>query len=104
MAEQDNTLTKWYEEPPDDPRFPGIAYRQGGSGSWRPVLRGTAVHVHTILIACFLWGQTREEIARNYELPVHQISEALAFIDAHREEVAAFVAADVCFTEVQREG
>ena len=72
----------------DDPDFPQITYRRGGSGIPRPVIRGTAIHVQTLV----LWaqfGEAPEKIAANYNLDIKQVREAQAFYEVHKAEIDA---------------
>lgn len=73
----------------DDPGFPSITYRRGASGSLSPVLRGTGIRVQTIVNA----SQNMEsaEIARDYDLSVTQVQEALGFYEVHRAEIDASI-------------
>jgi uncharacterized protein (DUF433 family) len=72
----------------DDPNFPGITYRRGASGWVMPVIRGTGIHVQTIVIDSQM-GLNFEQIAAEHELDVNRIREAQAFYDAHRPEIDA---------------
>lgn len=76
----------------DDPGFPSITYRRGASGSLSPVVRGTGIRVQTIVNA----SQNMEsaEIARDYDLSVTQVQEALGFYEVHRAEIDASVHAE----------
>lgn len=76
----------------DDPGFPSITYRRGASGSLSPVLRGTGIRVQTIVNA----SQNMEsaEIARDYDLSVTQVQEALGFYEVHRAEIDASIHAE----------
>jgi uncharacterized protein (DUF433 family) len=76
----------------DDPDFPQITYRRGASGIPMPVLRGTGIRVQTIVIANQQWQMPAEEIAENYDLPLKQVEEALAFFAAHRVEIEGHIA------------
>jgi len=78
----------------DDPAFPGITYRRGAAGQPTPVIRGTGLRVQTVVVAAQQWRMTPEEIAGEYELPKSQVEEALAFYEAHREEIDAAMAVD----------
>jgi len=71
----------------DDPRFPHITHRRGASGIPTPVLRGTGIRVETVAIAYHKWGEAIEALAENYDQPVEVIQDALAFYEAHREEI-----------------
>ena len=74
----------------DDPRFPLITYRQGGSGIARPVIRGTALHVQAIVQSLKL-GETPQSVAKNYGVDIKQVQEAQAFYQVHREEIDDFI-------------
>lgn len=70
----------------DDPQFPLITYRKGGSGVSRPVIRGTAIHVQTIVQSMEL-GETPRSIAKDYNLDIKQVQEAQAFYKIHKKEI-----------------
>ena len=74
----------------DDPKFPGITYRRGGSGIPRPVIRGTALHVQAI-VQSIKFGETHQSVAKNYGLDIKQVQEAQAFYEAHRKEMDDFI-------------
>jgi len=74
----------------DDPRFPLITYRQGGSGIARPVIRGTALHVQAIVQSLNL-GETPKSVAKNYGVDIKQVQEAQAFYQVHRKEIDDFI-------------
>jgi len=76
----------------DDPRFPHITYRRGASGWPEPVIRGTGIRVQTLAVANRSWGMPPLEIATDYDLTESQVSEALAFYEAHRGEIEAAIA------------
>ncbi len=78
----------------DDPAFPQITYRRGGSGIPAPVLRGTNIRVKTMAAAAKFWGMSPAEIADQYDIGERLVKEALAFYEAHREEIDASIAAD----------
>lgn len=78
----------------DDPDFPGIAYRRGASGIPAPVLRGTGIRVHTIVISNREWDETPEEIAVQYDLSEGLVKEALRFYRAHQAEVDLLIQTD----------
>jgi uncharacterized protein (DUF433 family) len=77
----------------DDPAFPHITYRRGASGQPTAVMRETGLRVQTLVVAARTWGLTPAQLAAEYELPVVQIAEALAFA-AHQDEIDAVLAAD----------
>jgi uncharacterized protein (DUF433 family) len=59
------------------------------------VLRGAGIRIQTIVVAAQTWGLSPPQIATEYDLPVAQVQEALAFYNAHRPEIdAALVAED----------
>lgn len=72
----------------DDPQFPLITYRKGGSGDYSPVIRGTAIHVKT-LILWIRFGENPQKVADNYHLDIKQVQEAQAFYKAHKPEIDA---------------
>lgn len=78
----------------DDPAFPHVTYRRGASGQPMPVLRGTGIHVHTIVAAARQWGLSPAQIAAEYDLTEAQVKDALAFYEVHRAEVEAILAAE----------
>jgi uncharacterized protein (DUF433 family) len=78
----------------DDLAFPHITYRRALHGPPVAVLRGTGLRVQTLVIAAQAWGLTLAQIAVEYDIPVAQVQEALAFSTAHREEIDAVLAAE----------
>jgi uncharacterized protein (DUF433 family) len=73
----------------DDPNFPTITYRRGASGWVTPVLRGTGVRVQTVAVAVEKLKIKPEEFARQYNLDISQVREAIQFYHAHRAEIDA---------------
>lgn len=78
----------------DDPAFPHTTYRRGASGQPVAVLRGSGLRVQTVVVATQAWGLTPTQIAAEYDLSESQVQEALAFYDAHRQELDAVMAAE----------
>jgi uncharacterized protein (DUF433 family) len=78
----------------DDPNFPHVTYRRGASGQPAPVIQGTGIRVQTVVVAAQRWGLDAEQIAAEYDLGQAQVREALAFYQAHRQEIDAAVAAE----------
>ncbi len=78
----------------DDPNFPGITYRRGGSGIPTPVLCGMGIRVQTIVAATRAWGLSLAEIADQYGLPESRVKEAFRFYEAHRMEIDAAIASE----------
>lgn len=78
----------------DDPAYPHITYRRGASGAPQPVLRGTGLRVQTLAAARESWGLSPEQIAQDYGQPRQVVREALAFYEAHRDEIDAALAAE----------
>ncbi len=78
----------------DDVRFPQITYRRGASGQPVPVLRGTGIRVQTIVVASQDWGLSVKEISSEYSVNQAQVKEALAFYEAHRQEIEMDLAAE----------
>ncbi len=89
VAEKVGTL----QHPLDDPTFPHISYRRGAGGHPTAVLRGTGLRVQTLIVAAHTWGLSQSRIAAEYDLSVAQVKEALAFYQAHPEEIEAALAA-----------
>ena len=77
-----------------DPRFPHVAYRLGASRWPTAVMRGTGIRVQTLAVAAQTWGMSAEEISDEYELKLAQVEEALAFYEAHRDEIDMAIAAE----------
>ena len=75
----------------DDPEYPLITYRRGGSGIPTPILRGTGIRVETIVVANRRWGQSAAELAREYEIPVEAVQAALDYYQAHPEEIDTLI-------------
>jgi uncharacterized protein (DUF433 family) len=75
----------------DDTAFPGITYRRGGSGIPTPVIRGTGIRVETIVIGHYHWNQSTEKLAKEYDLPLEAVEAALAYYQAHREEIDTLI-------------
>ena len=75
----------------DDPAFPHVTYRRGAAGQPVPVLRDTGIRVQTMAIAAQQWELTPEQLAAEYDLTKAQVSDALAFYDAHRAEIDAAI-------------
>jgi uncharacterized protein (DUF433 family) len=82
----------------DDPKFPGITYRRGGSGIQRPVIRGTAIHVQTI-VQWIKFGETPQQVAANYNLDIKQVQEAQSFYKVHKAEIDPDIQADLDLEE-----
>jgi uncharacterized protein (DUF433 family) len=78
----------------DDPAFPHITYRRGASGQPTAIVRGTGLRVQTLVVAVRTWGLTPAQLAVEYDLPIAQMEEALAFAAAHQDEIDAALAAD----------
>jgi uncharacterized protein (DUF433 family) len=75
----------------DDPNFPGITYQRGASGIPTPVVRGTGLRVETLVIDVHHFGMTPEQLAGDYDLQPGRIREALAFYNAHHQEIDALI-------------
>lgn len=78
----------------DDPNFPQITYRRGASGRPVSVLRGTGIRVQTIVVANQNWKLSPEQIASEYDLNQTQVKEALAFYEAHHQEIEVDLATE----------
>jgi len=75
----------------DDPRFPAITYRRGASGTPTPVIRGTGIRVETLVAAHQHWNQSTAELAEEYDLPLESVEAALAYYQAHSEEIDTLI-------------
>lgn len=93
VADKVGTLRHYL--PADDPRFPQITYRSGASATPTPTLRGTGIRVQTIVTAVHEWGMSAEEVATEYNRPLAQIKEAMAFYAAHQNEIDALIDAEI---------
>ena len=78
----------------DDPAFPHITYRRGARGAPTAVIRGTGIRVQTLVVAAHTWGWTPAQIATEYDLPMAQVTEALAFYVAYSHDIDTALAAD----------
>lgn len=76
----------------DDPRFPRITYRRGAAGWPEPVIRGTGLHVRTLVVERQVWNMSVSDIVSNHDLSEEQVLEALAFFEVHRSEIEAAIA------------
>lgn len=75
-----------------DPNFPQITYRRGTSGIPTPVLAGAGIRVQTIAVCVHNQQMSPEEVAEEYDRPLTQIKEALAFYKTHQHEIDSQVA------------
>jgi len=75
----------------DDPIFPLITYRRGASGVPTPVIRGTGIRVETLVVAHQRWGQTVNELSQEYDIPLESVEAALAYYQAHPEEIDTLI-------------
>ena len=71
----------------DDLNFPQITYRRGASGRPTPTLRGMGIRVQSIVVATQDWGLSVEQVAVEYDVSQTQVREALAFYQAHHQEI-----------------
>jgi uncharacterized protein (DUF433 family) len=78
----------------DDPAFQQITYRRGASGIPAPVLRGTRIQVATLAVMNRQWEWTAARIADEFGITEPQVSEGLAFYEAHQAEIDASLAAE----------
>lgn len=74
-----------------DPNFPRITYRRGSSAIPTPIIRGTGIRVETIVGYHHQQGEAIESLANDYEIPLEAVKEALAFYEAHQEEVDTLI-------------
>ncbi len=76
----------------DDPNYPAITYRLDTDNQPVPVVRGRGIRVQTIVIAHHHWHEAEADIAREYDLSLPVVKEALAFYQAHKSLVDALIA------------
>ena len=75
----------------DDPAFPQITYRRGAVRNTRTE---SARHAHSGQDdgrGSQMWGMSPAEIADQYDISERLVKEALAFYEAHREEIDASI-------------
>lgn len=78
----------------DDLNFPQITYRRGASGRPTSIVRGTGIRIQSIVVATQDWGLSAEQVASEYNLNQTQVKEALAFYEAHHQEIDLEMAAE----------
>ncbi len=78
----------------DDPLFPLITYRRGGSGIPTPTIKGTGIRVETIVVAHQDWGQSSNDLASEYDIPIEAVQAALAYYRAHPVEINTLIQID----------
>jgi uncharacterized protein (DUF433 family) len=83
----------------DDAAFPHVTYRRGAGGQPTPMLRGTGVRVQTVVVATQAWRLSPAQIAAEYDLTEAQVQDALAFYEAHRQEIEASITAEQTLEE-----
>jgi uncharacterized protein (DUF433 family) len=76
----------------DDPQFPRITYRHGAAGWPEPVIRGTGLHVRTLVVEHHVWNMSVSDIVANHGLTEAQVREALSFYEVHRDEIETSIA------------
>ena len=84
----------------DDPAFPRVTYRRGAAGKPVAVLRGTGIRILSAVVAAQHWNLTPDQIAAEFGLIEAQVTEALAFYEAHRAEIDA----DLVVEQAMEEG
>ena len=52
------------------------------------------IRVQTLIVAAYSWGMFPAQIAAEFEITESQLGEALAFCDAHRQEIDAVIATE----------
>ena len=82
----------------DDPRFPLVTYKRGGSGTMQPMIRGTNLRVKTLVVANKYWELSAEEIADRWPVKVEAVREALAFYNAHTDIIDEAIAEEKALT------
>ena len=82
----------------DDPRFPLVTYKRGGSGTMQPMIRGTNLRVKTLVVANKHWGLSAEEIADRWPVKVEAVRDALAFYEVHTDVIDQAIAEEEALT------
>jgi uncharacterized protein (DUF433 family) len=75
----------------DDPAYPLITYRRGSSGIPTPIVRGTGIRVESIVVGHQHWGQSANELAEEYAIPIGAVRAALDYYETHREEIDTLI-------------
>ena len=75
----------------DDPAFPLITYRRGSSGIPTPIVRGTGIRVETIVVSHHRWGQSIQELAEEFVIPLEAVRAALEYYETHRQEMDTLI-------------
>ncbi|CAN1213592.1 DUF433 domain-containing protein [Tumidithrix helvetica PCC 7403] len=74
--------------------FSQITSRQGASGQFESVVKGTSLRVQTLIIANQKWGMSHAQIADEYNLSEVQVKEALAFYEVHKDLIDTAMTAE----------
>lgn len=82
----------------DDPRFPLVTYKRGGSGTMQPMIRGTNLRVKTLVVANKYWELSAEEIADRWPVKVEAVRDALAFYEVHTDVIDEAIAEEKALT------
>ena len=101
VAEKVGALNQELDDAGFPVAFPHVTYRRGASGQPNPVLRGTGIRVQTLVVAAQAWGLSPAQIAAEYDLNEAQVKDALAFYEAHRQEIKASISAEQVLEETR---
>ena len=82
----------------DDPRFPLVTYKRGGSGTMQPMIRGTNLRVKTLVVAHKYWELSAEEIADRWPVKVEAVRDALAFYEVYTDVIDQAIAEEKALT------
>lgn len=64
-----------------------VTYRRGASGQLTPIIEGRGIRIQTIVVAVTTWQMSLTEICEEYDLPLEQVQEALAFFETAPDEI-----------------
>jgi uncharacterized protein (DUF433 family) len=56
-----------------------------------PVIRGTGIRVETLVVAHQRWAQSAAELAQEYNISLDGVEAALAYYQAHQEEIDTLI-------------
>ena len=74
---------------------PYVTYYTGFTGPPpTPAIRGTRIRVQTVMLCNRQWGWTPAEIAHQYDLAREAVEDALAYYEAHRQEIDDLIQAE----------
>ncbi len=73
-----------------------------GTRGGRPRIKGTRITVEDIVVMHLRLGQSLEEVAGNFDLPLAAVHAAMAYYYDHRAEIEKSIEDDAAFAEAFR--